>query len=152
MQDIKKTKIAVSILDSDFLNLESEIKKIESFYVDCLHLDIMDGDFVRQISSGQPIIKLIRKSTPLFLDAHLMIKNTDTALDSFIACGLDMITIHAESAKHLHFCLKKIKENKMKSCVALKHSTPLCFIENVLDFIDAVLIMSVDTGAERKNS
>jgi ribulose-phosphate 3-epimerase len=114
-------------------------ERIESFQVDCIHLDIMDGNFVPQITFGQPFIRLLRKKTRLFMDAHLMIKNTDTCLDSFIACGADMITVHAESANDLHFCLKKIKENKMQSCVALKPATPLCFIEEVLDVIDSVI-------------
>ena len=148
MLGAKNTKIALSIVDGDLLNLEREIERMESLQVDCMHLDVMDGNFVEQITFGQPILKLLRKKTNLFMDVHLMIKNTDICLDSFIACGADMITVHVESADNLNLCLKKIKDNKMQSCVALKPATPLCFIEEVLDVTDSVHIMTADPGHE----
>jgi ribulose-phosphate 3-epimerase len=146
MKDLKRVKIAVSILDSDFLNLGSEIDKIQDLEVDCLHLDVMDGNFVPQLSIGHPVIRQVRKKTQLFLAAHLMIGNPDEALDSYIECGLDMITVHAETARHLHLCLKKIKGAGIKTCIALNPATPLLMLEDVLDMTDAVLIMSVNPG------
>lgn len=139
-------KISASILNSDFTYLKSEIEKVEKAGVDMLHLDIMDGNFVPNITIGPPVIKCIRKNTKLFLDAHLMIKNPDNLLDSFIESGADLINVHAEECPHLNRTLNYIKDAGKKTAVALNPSTPLCFIENVMGLLDMVLILTVNPG------
>ncbi len=146
LKDIKRYKITASILDCDFLNLGSEIKKIEDLGIGMVHLDVMDGSFVNNISIGQPVIRQIRKSTELFLDVHLMIKNPDRHLDSFIESGADLICVHAEECPHLAWTLSHIKQSGLKAAVALNPSTPISVIENVLCYLDMVLIMTVNPG------
>lgn len=139
-------KIAASILNSNFINLASEIKKVEKAGVEMLHIDVMDGNFVPNITIGPPIIECLRKNTGLFLDVHLMIKKPDRLLDSFIESGADLINVHAEECPHLDRTLNYIKQAGKKAAVALNPSTPLCFIENVLGLVDMVLIMTVNPG------
>lgn len=146
IDNAKRYKIAASVLDCDFLNLGSEIKKIENLGIDMVHLDVMDGSFVKNISIGQPVIRQIRKFTGLFLDVHLMIKNPDTHLDSFIESGADLVCVHAEECPHLTWTLSHIKESGLRAAVALNPATPVSVIENVLCHIDMVLIMTVNPG------
>jgi ribulose-phosphate 3-epimerase len=146
IKDIKNYRIAASILDCDFLNLGSEIKKIENLGLEMVHLDVMDGSFVKNISIGQPVIKQIRKFTGMFLDVHLMIKNPDRHLDSFIESGVDLICVHAEECPNLSWTLSHIKQSGLKAAVALNPSTPVSAIENVLCYLDMVLIMTVNPG------
>jgi ribulose-phosphate 3-epimerase len=146
INDIKNYKIAASILDCDFLNLGSEIKKIEGLDIGMMHLDVMDGSFVSNISIGQPVIRQIRKSSQLFLDVHLMIKNPDRHIDSFIESGADLICVHAEECPHLSWTLNHIKQSGRKAAVALNPSTPISVIENVLCYLDMVLLMTVNPG------
>jgi ribulose-phosphate 3-epimerase len=146
INDIKHYKIAASILDCDFLNLGSEIKKIEDLGINLVHLDIMDGSFVNNISIGQPVVKQIRKSTGLPIGVHLMIKNPDRHLDSFIECGADIICVHAEECPHLSWTLSHIKKSGRKAAVALNPSTPVSIIENVMCYLDMVLLMTVNPG------
>ncbi len=144
--DTGRYRIAASFLDCDFLNFGSEIKKAENLGIEILHLDVMDGSFVENISIGQPVIRQIRKATELFLDVHLMIKNPDRHLDSFIGCGADLICVHAEECPHLSWTLNHIKQSGLKAAVALNPSTPLSAIENVLCYLDMVLLMTVNPG------
>lgn len=144
--DIKHYKIAASILDCDFLNLGSEIKKIEDLGIHLVHLDVMDGSFVNNISIGQPVVKQIRKSTGLPIGVHLMIKNPDRHIDSFIESGADIICVHAEECPQLSWTLSHIKQSGRKAAVALNPSTPVSIIENVLCYLDMVLLMTVNPG------
>lgn len=139
-------KISVSILDSDFLNLSGEIDRAVNLGADMLHIDVMDGHFVPNISIGQPVINLIRAYTGCLLDVHLMITNPSSRLESFIECRPDILCIHAEQSTQLSHDLARIKKAGIKAAVALNPSTPLCSIENVLAYLDMVLIMTVNPG------
>lgn len=141
-----RVKIAASILNSNFINLAGEVEKVEKAGVEMLHIDVMDGNFVPNITVGLPIIKCLRNNTRLFLDVHLMIKEPDRLLDSFIESGADLINVHAEECPHLDRTLNYIKQAGKKAAVALNPSTPLCYIENVLGLVDMVLIMTVNPG------
>ncbi len=139
-------KIAASILNSNFANLAGEIEKVEKAGIEMLHIDVMDGNFVPNITIGPPIIECLRNNTRLFLDVHLMIKKPDRLLDDFIESGADLINVHVEECPHLDRTLNYIKQAGKKAAVALNPSTPLCYIENVLGLVDMVLIMTVNPG------
>ncbi len=139
-------KIAPSILSADFLNLRGEIQAAESAGADMLHIDIMDGHFVPNITIGPFVVEFIRKATSLPLDVHLMIEHPDTYLKDFIAAGADYLTVHAEAALHLHRTLQTIKEEGILAGVSLNPATPVVHLEHIMPDIDMVLIMSVNPG------
>lgn len=138
--------IAPSLLSADFGKLEQEVKEIEKIGADWLHLDIMDGNYVPNISFGPMVVKALRKHTNLFFDVHLMIENPDLFLEDFKNAGADLITVHPESTKHLHRTIQMIKSLGLKAGVALNPATPLSVLEYVLEDLDMVLIMSVNPG------
>ena len=138
--------IAPSILASDFTNLAQQIRMAEIGAADWIHCDIMDGHFVPNLTFGPIIIKAARKITKLPLDVHLMIENADNFLEEFKEAGADRITVHQEAVVHLNRSINKIKELGMKAGVALNPSTPVKTLEYIAEFIDHVLIMSVNPG------
>lgn len=138
--------LSPSLLAADFLNLEKELQDITDGGAKYLHVDVMDGHFVPSISFGMPVMKSIRRKTNLVFDVHLMIENPEKYIPEFAECGADIITIHAESTNHLNRALMQIKELGLKVGVAVNPATPLSVLEYVLEYVDMVLIMSVNPG------
>ncbi len=139
-------KISPSILASDFANLEKEIKKIDEGGADLIHIDVMDGSFVPNISFGLPVISAIRKCTDKPFDVHLMIDAPERYIEEFKKAGADIITVHAEATTHLHRTLQSIKALGLKTGVALNPGTDVSCLKYVLSLTDMVLVMSVNPG------
>lgn len=139
-------KIAPSILSADFAELGPEIRRVEAAGADLIHIDVMDGHFVPNLTIGPPVVAALRKVSRLPFDVHLMIDNPQDMVAAFIKAGADLVTVHAEVAPHLHRLLQTIREQGVKAGVSLNPSTPLAMVEEVLDSVDMVLIMSVNPG------
>ncbi len=139
-------KIAPSLLSADFRNIEKEIKKVERCGVDLLHLDIMDGHFVPNITFGPMIVKAINDCTKLPLDVHLMIENPDSYVESFVKSGADYLTVSIEACRHLHRTVSLIKSLNVKVGCALNPATSLSMVKPVLPELDLLLLMTVNPG------
>ena len=139
-------RIAPSILSSDFAHLADEVAAVEQAGADLLHVDVMDGHFVPNLTIGPPIVESIRKVTSLPLDCHLMVTNPDDFIDEFAQAGANYITVHVETCPHLHRTIQFIKEKGLKAGVTLNPATSLVTIEAILPDVDLVLIMSVNPG------
>lgn len=143
-----KIKIAPSILSADFSCLDKEIKRVELAGADMLHIDVMDGHFVPNITIGPVVVKYIRKITRLPLDVHLMIKKPEKFIDDFVRAGSNMLTLHIETISASGFRLQatRLRKKKVKIGISLNPATPLSKIKPVLDRVDFVLVMSVNPG------
>lgn len=139
-------KIAPSILAADFSKMGEEILCVENAGADLLHIDVMDGSFVPNISIGPPVISSLKKISKLKFDVHLMIKNPEKHIKAFVKAGADMITVHVEANCHLHRLIQQIKGYGIKAAVAINPSTSLKSIEWILNDLDMILIMSVNPG------
>src|SRR5690606_4735474 len=138
-----KIQIAPSILSADFGKLNEEIASVEP-YVDLLHVDVMDGHFVPNITLGPPVVRKIQTKLPL--DLHLMIEHPERYIDDFVDAGAASITVHVEACKHLHRVIQQIKAAGVKAAVSINPATPIESIQYVLDDVDMVLVMSVNPG------
>ncbi len=139
-------RIAPSILAADFARLADEIARVEAGGADVVHVDVMDGHFVPNITIGVPVVAALRKATTLPLDVHLMISQPDRFLDAFAAAGASTLTVHLEAATHLHRTLTRIRELGMKAGVAINPATPVDHVREVAAELDLLLVMSVNPG------
>jgi ribulose-phosphate 3-epimerase len=139
-------KIAPSILSADFARLADALKEAEEGGADWIHVDVMDGHFVPNLTIGAPVVKALKKETSLPLDVHLMIEKPENLIEAFVAAGADYLTVHVEAAVHLHRTVQRIRELGAKPGVSLNPATPLSSIEEILPYVDLVLVMSVNPG------
>jgi ribulose-phosphate 3-epimerase len=140
------TKIAPSILSADFARLGDEIRAAEEAGAHLLHVDVMDGHFVPNITIGPPVVEAIRKVTRLPLDVHLMIEYPDRFINDFVNAGADILTVHYEAAVHLHRSIQSIRERGIKAGVSINPATPVWNLDSILGDVDLVLVMSVNPG------
>ncbi|CCW40763.1 ribulose-phosphate 3-epimerase [Streptococcus agalactiae] len=139
-------KIAPSILAADYANFANELKRIEETTAEYVHIDIMDGQFVPNISFGADVVSSMRKHSKLVFDCHLMVVDPERYIEAFAQAGADIMTIHVEATKHIHGALQKIKEAGMKAGVVINPGTPVESLIPILDLVDQILIMTVNPG------
>lgn len=139
-------EIAPSVLSADFANLAREIEQVESAGADVIHLDVMDGHFVPNITIGPPVVASIRKITRLPLDAHLMIENPDRYIDSFIRAGVNRLSVHVEADRHINRTLQHLRANGVRAGVAVNPGTPLSALDEIFPWVDFILLMTVNPG------
>lgn len=139
-------KLAPSILSADFANLERDVKLVEAGGADYIHIDVMDGQFVPNITFGANVVAALRPVTQLPLDVHLMITEPERYVEEFAKAGADLIVVHQESTKHLHRVLQLIKNAGVKAGVVINPATPVSLITDVLEMVDLVLVMTVNPG------
>ena len=139
-------KLAPSILSADFARLLEDVKKVEKAGCEYLHIDVMDGHFVPNITLGPAIVKSLRKDVNMVFDTHLMIENPDDYIKDFVDAGSDLIVVHAEACRHLHRTIQNIKSYNVKAGVALNPATSIESIKHIIEDVDMVLIMTVNPG------
>ena len=143
---MKDILIAPSILSADFANLERDIKKVENAGASWIHVDVMDGHFVPNITIGAPVVKSLRKVTDLPLDVHLMIENPEKYIEDFAKAGADILTVHYEAVKNPKEVLKQTRDYNMKAGISIKPKTPANVLDGLYDYIDLILVMTVEPG------
>lgn len=146
IQLVSEVKIAPSLLSADFGILRDEAQRVEAAGADLLHVDIMDGHFVPEITFGANVVRALKRAVRIPIDAHLMVNSPETKIDSFVDAGADILTVHVEAATHLHRVLSYIKAKGVLAGAAFNPATPTAGIENILDVLDVVLIMTVNPG------
>ena len=139
-------KLAPSLLAADFSKLGEEVQNIEAAGADYLHLDVMDGQFVPEITYGQPVVRSVRKLSKLPFDVHLMVENPELQIESFAKAGADWITFHLEAAVHSHRIIQHIHELGKKAGISIVPSTPVTALKELLEYVDIVLVMTVNPG------
>ena len=142
----QKVRIAPSILSADFSKLGEEVAAIEAAGADWVHIDVMDGHFVPNLTFGAPVVSCLRKVTKMPFDVHLMVEAPQNYIADFAKAGADILTVHLETTPHLHRVIQAIKEAGLKAAVSLNPSTSLCLLEEILPELDMVLLMSVNPG------
>lgn len=144
---IMESKIlAPSLLSADFSNLTEAFEKIENYGGKAVHIDVMDGQFVPEITYGQPVVRSVRKLSKLPFDVHLMVKNPELQIESFAKAGADWITFHLEAAVHSHRIIQHIHELGKKAGISIVPSTPVAALKELLEYVDIVLVMTVNPG------
>jgi len=139
-------RIAPSILSADFGRLKEEVQTVEAAGADYIHIDVMDGHFVPNITIGPVVVEAVRQITRLPLDVHLMIENPDRFIPDFAKAGADILSVHFETCPHLHRTITLIREHSVKPAVVINPATPVSFLDQILEYVDMVLIMSVNPG------
>jgi ribulose-phosphate 3-epimerase len=141
-----KIKLAPSILSADFSRLGEQVEEVSRAGADYIHIDVMDGQFVPQITIGAVVVESIRRWTKVPLDVHLMIKHPERQIDRFIAAGADIVVVHVEACTHVHRVIQQIKEKGVRAGIALNPGTPIEAIRELLPLLDLVLVMTVNPG------